>query len=143
MWIDDGAGGQQGGTPKPHGFFTDMTQQLDQQGSWSYDEPTLRQIAKEWQNLADDCLTAVDHSIPMTQVVGPGADPASAYMAGKANASGQTYQDMVREMQVYAQAQADACTKALGTYQEREAEHKSVFSDIFGVGPTGQQGGII
>ncbi|WP_020671227.1 PE domain-containing protein [Amycolatopsis nigrescens] len=137
MWVDDGAEG------KPTGGVTEMFQRMDQSGSWSFDEPTLTAIATEWQALADDCQNATDGSLPMTQVVGPGLDPASAYMANKANASGADYQRMVGEMMIYAQAQADACTKALGTYVEREEDHKGVLGSGIGPHESGRPGGII
>lgn len=85
-------------------------------GGFTFDEPTLRHLIREWLELADDYDRSVQESEDLVRVVGPGLDYASAAQAGAANRSGQAYLNYLQHNRDYCRREAQLCQNALDDY---------------------------
>ncbi|GAB3487602.1 hypothetical protein [Amycolatopsis cihanbeyliensis] len=141
MWVEGQAGDQRSGLHDIVRGAAAPVQAAQQAGSFAYDEPTMREIIKEWNGLIKDCEDGLDGSAPMSAVQGPGLDPASTGMAAKANDSGHDYQRMLGEMREYALAQIELCEKALGVHTANEDENESWLGRLVDRIESEQQGG--
>ena len=118
---------------------TGHTQGSFTNGSFAFDEDTLRSLITDWLNLADKYSEAAQTAHSMSRVRGPGEDFASRSHATVANTSGSAYRSSLDHDQVYCLQQAQAFQDALDTYLG--VEHRNV-TEINKSGPQGPQPGI-
>jgi hypothetical protein len=85
-------------------------------GTFAYDEPTMRSLVTNWLDLADDYDLSLDESLRIAQVEGPGLDYASKAQADAANASGRAYLAYLEHNRDYCYEQAQLCQNALDDY---------------------------
>lgn len=111
-------------------------------GHFSYDEGTLKEIAKEWYSLHDDILTHIQDVQPLTSMVGPGKDAeASGHYAKTGNSSGSSFVNALRAQADYAHAQGEACRKAFAQYSSDEENAEDSFRKFLGLPAASDSGG--
>lgn len=101
-------------------------------GSFAYSPDQLRDLVKEWTDLATDYQNSLRDAYYLTRVEGPGAELVSRSYASVANASGQAYLDSLQSRIDYCFAQAQKFQDALDDYLGQE--HHSV-TEITNSGP--------
>lgn len=139
MWIDENANGTFNMKYEATGLAVGAAVNADptvnqvaaQSGSWTYDRDTLTDIGKEWRTLEEECKRTTGEILGFDAVNPPGNEYVSKEVAHKINKSNRDYIRMLGEMSEYSEAQAVACEKALGTYEESEGERRSFFEGLF------------
>jgi hypothetical protein len=101
-------------------------------GAFTFDEPTLRHLIREWLELADDYDKSLRRSDAIAKVDGPGLDYASSAQAQAANRSGQAYLSYLQHNRDYCYREAQLCQNALDDYLG--VEHRVVTE----IGQSGQ-----
>ncbi|MGB3437577.1 MAG: hypothetical protein WBA97_02395 [Actinophytocola sp.] len=112
------------GDPAPAGVISGSTTGSITTGGFSYDQPTLEGLVKDWVALADDYDRSLRDSEPVVKVVGPGRDFASESLASAATAYGRAYLTYLRDNREYCYNQAQSCQNALDDYLG--VEHRNV-----------------
>src|SRR5215217_7162151 len=107
-----------------------MSEESNVYGGWAVDPDTLRRIANRWQKMADLCADGYRKSDALVNVLPPGRDAASAYVADKSNASGKSYRDVLSQLRIYCQTQADNCKKANHIYVESDEHQKAKLAKL-------------
>lgn len=101
-------------------------------GSFAYTPDQLRDLVKEFVDLAEDYRKSLNNAKLMAQVEGPGTEFASQSHASVANESGRAYLDSLENRIEYFYGQAQKFQDALDSYLGQE--HRSV-KDITGSAP--------
>ena len=85
-------------------------------GTFAYDEATLRGLVTDWLDLATHYARSERNADRMTQVEGPGEDFASQAHAKVANSSGESYHAYLKQNRSYCEQQAQLFQNALDDY---------------------------
>lgn len=116
-------------------------------GHFSYDEATLKEIAKEWYSISDDINSRWNEFRNLANLQGPGKDPeASGHYGNMGSQSGKSLLEALKAQADYAHAQAEACRKAFAQYSSDEDDAASSFRKFLGLpaapdsGPGGKLG---
>jgi hypothetical protein len=109
------------------------------QGTFSFDEATMRSLINEWKDLAESYDASTRPARDMMLVEGPGDEYASEALARSANLSGEAYLAYLEHNRDYCWRQAQLFQNALDDYLG--VEHTNVV-EIDKSGRDGQQGGV-
>lgn len=101
-------------------------------GSFAFDEDSLRDLIKDWLDLADNYSESLMRSQRMALVDGPGLEFASEAQAEAANQHGRAYLAYLEHNRDYCLRQAQLLQNALDDYLG--VEHRNV-TDIENAGP--------
>jgi hypothetical protein len=101
-------------------------------GSFAYSPDQIRDLVKEWTDLAKDYEGSLANADLMANVEGPGTEFASQSHASVARESGRAYLESLKNRIEYCYGQAQKSQDALDSYLGQE--HRSV-RDITGSGP--------
>jgi len=93
------------------GIVSGTTQGTISGGSYTFDPDTIRQVIKNWTDLAESYIQSSQDARPMARVAPPGDEYVSESFAHKANASGQSYI-------AYCRRNADICHREAQRYQD-------------------------
>ncbi|GAB1511868.1 hypothetical protein [Actinophytocola sp. KF-1] len=108
-------------------------------GQFSYDEATLRQIIKNWRELAQSYNDSLRNARPMALISSPADDFASTTFTGKANESGKAYLSYLQHNRDYCLEQAQLFQDALNDYLGTEEQ---VVIDLNDAADSGPQPGL-
>lgn len=86
------------------------------EGSFAFDEDTLRTLVTSWLDLADSYQQSMRGAEQMTRVEGPGLDFASCSQAHAANESGRSYRAYLEHNRDYCLQQGQLFQNALDDY---------------------------
>jgi hypothetical protein len=95
-------------------------------GSFSYAPEQLRDLVKEWMDLANDYSLSIMNARDLTTVKGPGKEYASESYANEANRSGVMYRDSLQQRSDYCVQEAQKLQDALDDYLGVEHHNLSV-----------------
>jgi hypothetical protein len=109
------------------------------EGSFSFDEPTMRSMITKWEELADSYDESRTNARQMVRVEPPGLDFASRSQANAASASGRAYLAYLEHNRDYCRHQAHLLQRTLDDYLE--VEHANM-NEINKAGPDGSQAGV-
>jgi hypothetical protein len=92
------------------------TQGFISNGTYEFDEPTMRNLITKWLELAESYDRSFRNTVVLVTVEGPGLDFASQAHAEAANASGRAYRDYLQHNRDYCYEQAQLYQDALHDY---------------------------
>ncbi|MET8851161.1 hypothetical protein [Amycolatopsis sp. NPDC004625] len=98
-------------------------------GGFEYDEETLRELVREWRDLAAEFRADIAQAEKLGRVQGPGIEYASSGNAELVRASGSALTKTLRQRADYCDAMADRFVTALGKYAEAEETHAGQIAD--------------
>jgi hypothetical protein len=102
-------------------------------GHFAYDPDEIREIVKEWGELAEDYRKSRRDSAYLVEVRGPGYDFASSGHAVTANGSGQAYLDSLQKSAEYCDSQSgrykDVLDRMIGIDTDHAAEVNNADQD--------------
>ena len=117
-----------------NGITSNTTAQVN--GKFSFDPDELREIVKEWLELAGDYRASMTHASLLSKIEAPGIEFASSGHATIASSAGQVYLRSLKQKIEYCVGQAQRCQDALDTYLH--VEHHEVGS----INQVGVEGGL-
>lgn len=92
---------------------------------FQYDEATLRELMKDWNDLANDFRDDQQRAELLAQANGPGIEYASEGNADQVRGSGRALLETLDERERYCRAMAKKFETALGKYATIEDTHSS------------------
>ncbi|MDS0132537.1 MULTISPECIES: hypothetical protein [unclassified Amycolatopsis] len=90
---------------------------------FAYDEETLRELMREWNDLADEFKHDQEQATTLTRVKGPGLEYASGGNAEKIHQSGEALLSTLAAREEYCRNMAAKFQTALGKYARTEDDH--------------------
>ncbi len=101
-------------------------------GGFQYDEATLRQLAKDWNDLANDFKADQTQARNIATTRGPGLEYASSGNADQVQASGRALYDTLIAREQYCRAMAARFEAALRRYARAEDTHTTEINQTGG-----------
>lgn len=92
---------------------------------FAYDEATLRELAKDWDDLADEFKEDFRKAYYISAAQAPGLEYASLGNAEQIRASGAALLETLASREKYCRAMADKFRTALGKYAATEDAHRT------------------
>ncbi|GAB3137599.1 hypothetical protein GCM10027258_13340 [Amycolatopsis stemonae] len=90
---------------------------------FQYDEATLHELVREWNDLANEFKIDQEHAIVLARTEGPGTEYASGNNAEKIQQSGNSLLDTLAQREEYCRNMAAKFKTALGRYASAEDDH--------------------
>jgi hypothetical protein len=90
---------------------------------FEYDVETLRELMKEWRELAGEFRTDIAHAQALARAQGPGIEYASGGNAELIRASGESLSETLQQRISYCEEMADKYVAALGKYTATDEAH--------------------
>ncbi len=98
---------------------------LSEGSGFAYDAATLRELAKDWDDLADEFKEDRQQANRLARAEGPGLEYASQGNAEYVRASGETLLDTLIAREEYCRAMASRFRAALGEYAAADEAHRT------------------
>lgn len=133
--YDPNAGGHRGARPLANPAKSYGAEPLGQAvsvGGFKYDEATLHDLAKQWQNMSEEFLIDLGHAEVLARTKGPGREYASGGNAELIRGSGEALSRTILERIRYCDAMAAKYIDALGKYATAEELHSTEIAEKSG-----------
>ncbi|MEV7091863.1 hypothetical protein AB0M80_03395 [Amycolatopsis sp. NPDC051045] len=94
-------------------------------GGFEYDEGTLHELVREWNDLANEFARDLSHATSLQRAEGPGIEYASGGNAEQIKASGDALYTTLKAREEYCRSMAKKFETALGKYATAEDTHST------------------
>lgn len=101
-------------------------------GGFRYDEATLHELVREWNELANEFKHDQEQAVTLTRVKGPGLEYASGGNAEKIHQSGDALLATLAAREEYCRNMAAKLKAALGKYAQAEDDNSTEITQTGG-----------